>query len=377
MENSDSYAEVMGNANLFRNANFGALQEKANMKMDKQKQEKEEIEGITMPFEVPVLEHYGAKLGKRLLKKAGIESEEGDSITRTLAKKGLSTLLEKAGLKKPDVKPDGKPDVKPEDEEEDIPDVADDIQKDMDTSKISSDEDIQNAKDFLRGRTENFTDPEQRQEIAEDILRNKPHEVASNTQEQAENLESDQNIIRKAEEDDSIEKGENEPEDVPEGLEKESEDALGEEPDLLSGAKSALSDAISDGKSAISDVADSGLSSITSGLKDAASGLKDTVSSGLKDAASGLKDTVSTGLKDTVSSLKGSGKTLAEKLAEKAGAVEAEGGGPEDLGADIGSAALAVGALIASVFGKHISHPNLENQESTVVATQGYGLREQ
>lgn len=360
MENSDSYAEVMGNANLFRNANFGALQEKANMKMDKQKEEKAEIEGITMPFEVPVLEHYGAKLGKRLLSKAGIESEEGDSITRTLAKKGLSALLEKAGLKKPD----GKPDVKPEDEdeEEDIPDVADDIQKDMDPSKISSDEDVQNAKDFLRGRTENFTDPEQRQEIAEDILKNKPHEVASNTQEQAENLESDQNIIRKAENDDSIEKGENEPEDVPEGLEKESEDALGEEPDLLSGAKSALSDAISDGKSAISDVADSGLSGITSGLKDAASGLKDTVSSGLKDAASGLKS---------------GGKTLAEKLAEKAGAVEAEGGGPEDLGADIGSAALAVGALIASVFGKHISHPNLENQETTVVATQGYGLREQ
>jgi len=184
MENSDSYAEVMGNANLFRNANFGALQEKANMKMDKQKQEKEEIEGITMPFEVPVLEHYGAKLGKRLLKKAGIESEEGDSITRTLAKKGLSTLLEKAGLKKPDVKPDGKPAK----EDEDLPDVADDIQKDMDTSKISSDEDIQNARDFLKGRTENFTDPEQRQQIAEDILKNKPHEVASNIQEQAENL---------------------------------------------------------------------------------------------------------------------------------------------------------------------------------------------
>lgn len=374
MENSDSYAEVMGNANLFRNANFGALQEKASMKMDKQKQEKEEIEGITMPFEVPVLEHYGAKLGKRLLKKAGIESEEGDSITRTLAKKGLSALLEKAGLKKPDVKPDGKPD---EDEEEDIPDVADDIQKDMDTSKISSDEDIQNARDFLKGRTENFTDPEQRQQIAEDILKNKPHEVASNIQEQAENLESDQNIIRKAENDDSIEKGDNEAENVPEGLEKESEDALGEEPDLLSGAKSALSDAISDGKSAISDVADSGLSGITSGLKDAASGLKDTVSSGLKDAASGLKDTVSAGLKDTVSSLKGGGKTLAEKLAEKAGAVEAEGGGPEDLGADLGSAALALGALISSVFGKHISHPNLENQETTVVATQGYGLKEQ
>jgi len=362
MENSDSYAEVMGNANLFRNANFGALQEKANMKMDKQKQEKEEIEGITMPFEVPVLEHYGAKLGKRLLKKAGIESEEGDSITRTLAKKGLSTLLEKAGLKKPDVKPDGKPDGKPAEEPEDIPDVADDIQKDMDTSKISSDEDIQNARDFLKGRTENFTDPEQRQQIAEDILKNKPHEVASNIQEQAENLESDQNIIRKAENDDSIEKGENEAENVPEGLEKESEDALGEEPDLLSGAKSALSDAISDGKSAISDVADSGLSSITSGLK---------------DAASGLKDTVSTGLKDTVSSLKSGGKSLAEKLAEKAGSLEAEGGGPEDIGADIGSAALAVGALIASVFGKHISHPNLENQETTVVATQGYGLKEQ
>lgn len=357
MENSDSYSEVMGQANLFRNANFSALQQKANMYIDKEKEEKSEIEGVTMPLEIPLIDKFGGRVGKKVMEKLGMKAEEDDGLMKTLAKKGLNSLLEKAGLKKPDAKPT-KPDGDDKDEPTEDEDISDNIQQDMDTSKISNDEDITNARKFLKNRSDNFANSDDREEIANEILQNKPHEVASNIEEQAENLESDQKIINKAENDDSIEKNDNEPEDVPEGLEKDA-DALGEEPELLSGVKSAVSDA----KSAVSDGLDTGLSSVTSGLKSAFS-----------DATTGIKDTVTTGIKDAVSS---GGKSLAEKLAARAAEVEGEGGGPEDIGSDIVSAGLAIGAMFASIFGKHIKHPDIQTQESTLVATQGYGLAEQ
>ena len=358
MENSDSYSEVMGQANLFRNANFSALQEKANMYIDKEKEEKEEIEGVTLPLEIPLIDKFGGKVGKKIMEKLGMESKDDDGLMETLAKKGLNSLLEKAGLKKPDDKPTEDKDDDDKDEPAEDEDISDNIQQNMDTSKISNDEDVNNARQFLKDRSNNFSNSDDRQEIANEILQNKPHEIASNIKEQAENLESDQNIINKAENDDSIEKNNNEPQDVPEGLEKDT-DALGEEPELLTGVKSAVSDA----KSAVSDGLDTGLSSITSGVKSAVS-----------DATTGLKDTVTTGIKDAVSS---GGKSLAEKLAAKAAEVEVEGGGPEDIGGDIVSAGLAIGAMFASIFGKHIKHPDIQNQETTLVATQGYGLAEQ
>ncbi len=360
MENSDSYSEVMGQANLFRNANFSALQQKANMYIDKQKDEKDEIEGVTMPLEIPLIDKFGGRVGKRVMKKLGMESEEDDGLMKTLAKKGLNSLLEKAGLKKPDAKPT-KPDGDDKDEPtedakptEDTKPIEDAVE-DEDTSfegvknrfkKLSDDD-----KDDIRNNLENnseFTDKE--------TLDSLPDTIREASQLKNTSLLNDEVKQKEAQ-------GE---EETGEKVGQEAEDALGDEPELLSGVKSAVSDA----KGAISDATDTGLSSITSGVKSALSDAKSAVS----DATTGIKDTVTTGIKDAIS---GGGKSLAEKLAAKSAEVEAEGGGPEDIGGDIVSAGLAIGAMFASIFGKHIKHPDIQTQEPTLVATQGYGLAEQ
>ena len=354
MENSDSYSEVMGQANLFRNANFGALQEKANIYVDKQENEKSEIEGVTSPLEIPLIDKFGGRLGKRVMKKLGMETEEeGDGLMKTLAKKGLNSLLEKAGLKKPDTKDEP---TKPDGDDKDEPtkpteDAAEDAVKDEDTSfegvknrfKKLSDDDKEDVRNNLENNSE-FTDKE--------TLDSLPDTIREASQLKNTSLLNDEVKQKEG--------------DIAEKTGEDAEDALGDEPELLSGVKSALSDA----KSAVSDATDTGLSSITSGVKSALSDAKSAVS----DAATGVKDAVSTGVKDAVT---GGGKSLAEKLAAKAGEAEAEGGGPEDPVGDIISAGLAVGALVASIFGKHIKHPDIQNQETMLVATQGYGLAEQ
>tara|TARA_R110001592_G_scaffold246975_1_gene508966 strand:- start:2348 stop:3430 length:1083 start_codon:yes stop_codon:yes gene_type:complete len=360
MENSDSYSEVMGQANLFRNANFGALQEKANIYVDKEKNEKSEIEGVTAPLEIPLIDKFGGRLGKRVMKKLGMETEEeGDGLMKTLAKKGLNSLLEKAGLKKPDAKPTKDDDTKDDDTKDEptkpTEDAAEDAVKDEDTSfegvknrfKKLSDDDKEDVRNNLENNSE-FTDKETLESLPDDIR-------------EASQLKNTELLN-----DEVTSKEGQAGEDIAEKTGEDAEDALGEEPELLSGVKSALSDA----KSAVSDAADSGISSITSGVKSALSDAKSAVS----DAATGVKDAVSTGVKDAVS---GGGKSLAEKLAAKAGEAEAEGGGPEDPVGDIISAGLAVGALVASIFGKHIKHPDIQNKETMLVATQGYGLAEE
>ena len=136
MENSDSYSEVMGQANLFRNANFSALQQKANMYIDKQKDEKEEIEGVTMPLEIPLIDKFGGRVGKRVMEKLGMKAEDDDGLMKTLAKKGLNSLLEKAGLKKPDAKP-----TKPDEDDKDEPTKPDEDDKDEPTKPDDEDDD--------------------------------------------------------------------------------------------------------------------------------------------------------------------------------------------------------------------------------------------
>jgi len=101
MENINSYNDAISNANLIRNANFSTLQETADRFIDKEKEIREKIEESTLPFEVPVLEHTLGELGKKALVKAGLRSaDDEDTITRSLAKKGLNTVLEKLGVKK-------------------------------------------------------------------------------------------------------------------------------------------------------------------------------------------------------------------------------------------------------------------------------------
>ena len=386
MENSDSYSEVMGQANLFRNANFGALQEKANIYVDKEKNEKSEIEGVTAPLEIPLIDKFGGRLGKRVMKKLGMETEdEGDGLMKTLAKKGLNSLLEKAGLKKPDAKPT-KPDdddkdepTKPTEAEEATDDASEDVAEDASDSVLNAAKSTSSDFKSIKNRFKKLNDDD-KDDVRNNLKDNSkftdldeldmlPDSISEYSRLKNTDLLNDEVTAKEGIGDDVVKK-----------TGQEAEDALGDEPELLSGVKSAVSDAksaLSDAKSAVSDGLDSGISSITSGVKDVASGLKDTVSSGLKDAASGLKDTVSTGLKDSVSSLKSGGKSLSEKLLKDSAKTEAEGGGPEDVGGDIVSAGLAVGALVASIFGKHIKHPDIQNQETDLVATQGYGLREQ
>ena len=356
MENSDSYSEVMGQANLFRNANFSSLQQKANMYIDKQKDEKEEIEGVTMPLEIPLIDKFGGRVGKRVMEKLGMKSEEDDGLMKTLAKKGLNSLLEKAGLKKPDAKPtDDKDepteDAKPTEDTKLSKDGIEDAVEDKDTSfegvknrfKKLSDDDKGDIRNNLENNSE-FTSKE--------TLDSLPDTIREASQLKNTSLLNDEVKQKEGE--------------AGEKVGQEAEDALGEEPELLSGVKSAVSDA----KGAISDATDTGLSSITSGVKSAVSDARGAIS----DATTGLKDTVTTGIKDAIS---GGGKSLAEKLAAKAAEVEGEGGGPEDIGGDIVSAGLAIGAMFASIFGKHIKHPDIQTQEPSLIATQGYGLAEQ
>mgnify|MGYP003651943021 CR=1 FL=1 len=383
MENSDSYSEIMGQANLFRNANFSALQEKANMYIDKEKEEKAEIEGVTMPLEIPLIDKFGGRVGKRVMEKLGMKSEEDDGLMKTLAKKGLNSLLEKAGLKKPDAKP-----TKPDDEDDDKDEPTKPDDEDDKDEPIEDDED-----DEIQGFD---ASPELRAKADSDMARNElqnQHAVADSEIDRNQQIVDndaqlyDESDVRMAQskidahqqfkEDNPLPEKEDNP--LPEeeenfgesGIGKAGDDSLrigtdaksavsdglGEEPELLTGVKSAVSDA-------------------TTGLKDTvATGLKDTLIPGVKDAVTtGLKDTVTTGLKDVVSS---GGKSLAERLAAKAAAVEGEGGGPEDLGSDIVSAGLAIGAMFASIFGKHIKHPDIQTQEPSLIATQGYGLAEQ
>jgi len=362
MENSDSYSEVMGQANLFRNANFSALQQKADMYIDKEKNEKDEIEGVTMPLEIPLIDKFGGRIGKRVMKKLGMETEEGDGLMKTLAKKGLNSLLEKAGLKDKASKPPTKPD---DDDDDDKDEPSEDAKPSEELSDAIEDEDT--SFDAVKNRFKKLSD-----EDKDDVRNNLENDSQFTSKETLENLPDD---IREASQlkNTSLLNDEVKQKEAQAG--EEAGDALGEEPELLSGVKSAVSDA----KGAISDATDTGLSSITSGVKSALSDAKgavsDAVDTGLKDTVTtGLKDTVTTGLKDAIS---GGGKSLAEKLAAKSAEVEAEGGGPEDIGGDIVSAGLAIGAMFASIFGKHIKHPNIQNQETTLTATQGYGLAEE
>ena len=384
MENSDSYSEIMGQANLFRNANFSALQEKANMYIDKEKEEKAEIEGVTMPLEIPLIDKFGGRVGKKVMEKLGMKSEEDDGLMKTLAKKGLNSLLEKAGLKKPDAKPT-KPDAEPTEEPKPT---------EPDAEPTEDDDEIQgfDASPELRAKADS--------DMARNELQNQ-HAVADSEIDRNQQIVDndaqlyDESEVRMAQskidahqqfkEDNPLPEKEDNP--LPEAEENFGEsgigkagdsslrigtdaksavsDSLGEEPELLTGVKSAVSDATTGLKD-----------TVATGLKDTViPGVKDAVTTGVKDAVTtGLKDTVTTGLKDVVSS---GGKSLAERLAAKAAAVEGEGGGPEDIGSDIVSAGLAIGALFASIFGKHIKHPDIQNQETTLVATQGYGLAEQ
>ena len=104
MENINTYSDTMNTANLFRNANFSILQEKSDQFIEKQKETKEKIEGSTLPFEIPVLDHTLGNLGKKALEKVGLRSaEDEDTITRSLVKKGLSAILDKAGIQQPNI----------------------------------------------------------------------------------------------------------------------------------------------------------------------------------------------------------------------------------------------------------------------------------
>ena len=135
--------------------------------------------------------------------------------------------------------------------------------------------------------------------------------------------------------------------------------------DSLNDARNDLDDAkqgLDDAKQNVSDTQD----------------LLDTHTNLANQAKSDVENATKTSVEDEAGAQaeKTAGKSLAEKLAEKAGMTELEGGGPEDVGADIVSAGLAIGSLFASIFGKKIKKPDPTAQLPALElhVSQGFGL---
>ena len=463
MENMNSYSEMVGNANFFRNANFGNLQAMAGKSVDIQKEIREKIEGSTLPFEVPVLEHTLGTLGKKALVKLGLKQEADDSITKTLVKKGLSTILEKAGLKQnaddslaktlakkglskvlekaglktpdaptsttststtstaPDPAAPAAPDPAsttsaPDPDPDPATATEPATQGNIDVNNIKNDDDYNAAKDNINERSQNLTD---REDYLDDVKERLPYDRnTTDLTEQKVNIQSAQDTLKDAEQIPDNLNDASKITDIPENLSASvpartpealdmgkinsqvdvanAKENLGSRMDNLDAeTQASTKQAIIDSKpninpTSISEEAEN-LANAQTHIANAEAAPKTIFQdpeANIKAPIAGQNQT-SNLYEDTANNLKAvtgdvveqgaktEGKSLAEKLALKAAMVEGEGGGPEDLLTDIGSAGLAIGAFFASIFGKHIKHPNIQGQETTLVATTGYGLSTQ
>jgi len=338
----DSYNDSITNANLIRNANFGSLEEQTDRFIDKEKEVKEKIEGATLPFEVPVLEKTLGSLGKKALVKAGLRSEEDeDGIIKSLGKKGLNAILEKAGLKKPDAPaPEEAPEAPapeapapeaPAGDTEEVQNLKQ-LQQEAEAQRDQTASDLEDAKGAVTDATTDVASKEQAVQDAENIVEGNARRAVA----QAGGRTSLNQQVSDAND----------------------RSSLNDARDDLDTAKDTLNDA----KSNVSDTQD----------------LLDTHTNLANQAKSDVENATKTTVEEDVGSQaeKTAGKSLAERLAEKAGAVEGEGGGPEDIGGDIVAGGLAIASLFASIFGKKIKRPDPESQLPALRlnVTQGFGL---
>jgi len=374
MENINSYSDAMNTNNLFRNANFSILQEKSDQFIEKQKETKEKIEGSTLPFEVPVLDHTLGNLGKKALEKMGLRSaEDEDTITRSLVKKGLSAILDKAGIQQPNIL---KPKLKKKDDggDEDDADAAD--------GADAADAGAGAAADTASAGAGAAADTGATAMTAADI-------------DQATSLASG---ITTAAADTTTAAISSAAADTTAAAVSNTADQLASRGALRIIRGAARNDFGGGGSSGaqIGDVIRGiGPGDPVTGTAEESSGLSsDTAASRgqaiLEDFSkqdgdlttnATLDDTVSTTAKTTVKTaakteIEQQGKSEAEKLAEKAALAEAEGGGPEDLAGDLVAGGLAIASLFASIFGKKIKHPDVgaEAAKFSINAAQGFGL---
>jgi len=401
MENINSYNDAISSANLLRNANFSTLTEQSDRFIDKEKETREKIEGATLPFEIPVLEHTLGSLGKKALVKAGLRSEEDeDGIVKSLGKKGLKAILKKIKGDDGDDGDDTKTETpktetpknevtKNQDEIDEMQsqhDAADEIigkqQKIVDAAKEGTGYDASDgriAQSQIDAQEQFKTDnpipePEtetvdsdavkglkQAQKDAED-LRDATGQELDTAKQAATDAES--NVADKEQ---AVQDAENEVDANARRAQNEGANDTADE-----AAERAIND--SNSKVSLND-ARNDLDDAKSGLTDANKTVDETSEmfgehSAAADTAKGAVDeAAASGEKSEV-------KSLAEKLAAKAGEAEVEGGGPEDVFGDVAAAGLAIGSLFASIFGKKIKRPDpaaaLPALELHV--SQGFGL---
>jgi len=350
MENINSFNDSLSNANLLRNANFSTLQESTDRFIDDEKDIRGKIEGATLPFEVPVLEHTLGNLGKKALVKAGLRSEEDeDGIVKSLGKKGLKAILKKIqGDDVPDVTPPAPaaapaaaPATAPAAQPAAQPTAAGDsdevknlkrLQQEAEDQRDQTASDLEDAKSAVTDATADVAVKEQAVQDAETIVEGNARRAVS----QAGGRISQSQQVADANDRSSL------------------NDARTD----LDNAKSGLDDANQN----VSDTQD---------LLDTHSNLADQAKSDVENATKTTVEGEAEGQAE-----KTGAKTLAEKLAEKAGMAEVEGGGPEDIGGDIVAAGLAIGSLFASIFGKKIKKPDPTAQLPALQlkVTQGFGL---
>jgi len=339
MENINSYNDAISNANLMRNANFSSLTEQADRFIDKEKEVREKIEGATLPFEVPVLEGTLGTLGKKALVKAGLRNaDDEDGITKSLVKKGLNSILEKIQGPKPAPAPEA---PAPEAPAPEAPAPAGDteevqnlkrLQQEAEAQRDQTASDLENAKGDVADATADVAGKEQAVQDAETIVEGNARRAVA----QAGGRTSLNQQVSDAND----------------------RSSLNDARDDLDNAKDTLNDA----KQNVSDTQD----------------LLDTHTNLANQAKSDVENATKTSVEEDVGTQaeKTAGKSLAEKLAEKAGMTELEGGGPEDIGGDIIAGGLAIASFFASIFGKKVKRPDPESQLPALQlkVSQGFGL---
>jgi len=332
-----------------RNANFSSLTEQADRFIDKEKEVREKIEGATLPFEVPVLEGTLGTLGKKALVKAGLRNaDDEDGITKSLVKKGLNSILEKIQGPKPAPAPEAPapeapaPEAPaPEAPAPEAPAPAGDteevqnlkrLQQEAEAQRDQTASDLENAKGDVADATADVAGKEQAVQDAETIVEGNARRAVA----QAGGRTSLNQQVSDAND----------------------RSSLNDARDDLDNAKDTLNDA----KQNVSDTQD----------------LLDTHTNLANQAKSDVENATKTSVEEDVGTQaeKTAGKSLAEKLAEKAGMTELEGGGPEDIGGDIIAGGLAIASFFASIFGKKVKRPDPESQLPALQlkVSQGFGL---
>lgn len=344
MESINSYDSAISSANLLRNANFSTLSEQTDRFIDKEKGVREKIEASTLPFEVPVLEHTLGDLGKKALVKAGLRSaEDEDSITKSLLKKGLNSVLQKikgdsteppvpAPRDPATIRPTPKPRPQASLPESDEVKSLRQAQTDAENLRDQTASDLEDAKSSVQDATDDLASKQQALTDAQNLVDANAERATAQAGGRISQTQQISDANDRA--------------------------ALNDARTDVDNAKDALDTA----KQNVSDTQD----------------LLDTHTNLANQAKTDVENATKTTVEEDVSAQaeKTAGKTLAERLAEKAGMAELEGGGPEDVAGDLVAGGLAIASFFASIFGKKIKRPDPEDALPSLQlkVSQGFGL---